>query len=93
MPTLAEFRTFVSDLEAGVFPPCFKDREAAAQHLVDDICLAPWETAQERAEAQRLVARLLKFGYVRRSQLPIKATAKLPPVISARMPAAALAPR
>jgi len=58
MPTLAEYSRFVEDLEHGHYPACFQDSGAAINHLVSDICTAPWETAAERDKAQGLVARL-----------------------------------
>ena len=63
MPTLADFTAFVTDMEKGNYPACFGDRTAAAKQLVDDICVAPWENAEQREAAQGLVARLERLRH------------------------------
>lgn len=71
MPTLAEFTAFVTDMEKGSYPVCFKDRSEAAKQLVGDICTASWETAELREEAQGLVAKLerLRRGGIDTTQI------------------------
>ena len=60
---LAFFNQAAAEIEKGRYLPGFPDR-AATRALVLLICGVPWRTAEERAEAQRLVARLerLRWG-------------------------------
>ncbi len=60
---LAKYTALVAEVESGNFPPCLKDRTAAVKRLVDDICSAPWESAERREAAQKLVARLERLRH------------------------------
>src|SRR5262245_50126188 len=57
------FTQFIEELEQGQYPPCFPDRTKASQTLVDEICGAPWQTAEERDKAQGLVIRLVRLTW------------------------------
>jgi hypothetical protein len=63
LTTLAKYRQAVQDLEAGKLPPGSHDRAAAIKSLVDQICGHPWATAEERSQAQSLVARLERMRW------------------------------
>jgi hypothetical protein len=61
MPTLANYRKSIEEIENGQWPSTSHDREAAVKALVDEICIRPWETPEEREQAQGLVARLYRL--------------------------------
>jgi hypothetical protein len=63
LTTLAEYKQGVEDLEAGKLPPGSRDRAATIQSLVDQISGHPWATAEERSQAQGLVARLERMRW------------------------------
>jgi hypothetical protein len=63
LTTLAEYSRAVEDLEAGRVPPGAHDRTAAIESLVDQIRGHPWATAEERSQAQGLVARLERMRW------------------------------
>ncbi len=60
---LEEFARRVEALEAGAGG----DR-AALERLIDDLCAGPWETPEQREEAQALVFRAWQLG--RRGRRP-----------------------
>jgi hypothetical protein len=55
---LQQLTQAVAELEAGRCPPGCPGRASATEELVARICGSPWQTAEERAAAQQLVARL-----------------------------------
>jgi len=57
---LGDFEGHAAEIEAGRFPACFPDREAAAAFLIDLVCSTPWETPEERSRAQSLVRRIAR---------------------------------
>jgi len=59
---IAKYTAFVTDMEAGTYPACLTDRNAAIKRLLEDICGFPWETAEQRESAQKLVARLERLA-------------------------------
>jgi hypothetical protein len=63
MPTLAEFRQLVEDMEKGQHPARFPDRATAINALVDEICGVPWNSVEEREKAQGLIRRLEKLKW------------------------------
>jgi hypothetical protein len=54
---LCRLTRLVEEMERGR-PPRFLDRATAISTLLDQILVAPWETAEERGQAQRLVTHL-----------------------------------
>lgn len=60
---LPHFTRLVEGIERGHHPPCFADRTEAIQALVGEICIAPWQTAEERDKAQGLVNRLVRLSW------------------------------
>jgi hypothetical protein len=65
-PALAECEKYVQAVEAGACPAGFCDSAEAREALVALICVAPWESSQEREKGQALVARLWWAGRGRR---------------------------
>ena len=55
--TLADAAKFVEEIENG--PQ--SNRESAVRYAMGVICVAPWQTHEERGQAQRLVARLYRL--------------------------------
>jgi hypothetical protein len=58
MGTLAEYQTLVERMEQGVHTATTQDRDTAIRSLMREICEAPWQREQDRAQAQALVFRL-----------------------------------
>ena len=67
---LALFTQATVETEKSTYPPGFPDRAAAIRVLVRLICGAPWQTAEERGEAQRLVARLERLRWAEEQKEP-----------------------
>ena len=67
---LARFTQATVEIEKGHCPPGFPDRAAAIRALVRLMCGAPWQTAEERGEAQRLVARLERLRWAEEQKEP-----------------------
>jgi hypothetical protein len=59
--SVAHFTRLVESLERGQHPPREPGRLAAATALLNEIFAAPWETPEEREQAQGLVARLKRL--------------------------------
>ena len=57
-PDLAQVDLFVQELEAGMVPAGFADRFSAARSLIEQFCNVPWQSKDEREQAQVLVLRL-----------------------------------
>jgi hypothetical protein len=53
----------VAEVEAGRCPAGYSDRTSALAGLVAELCGAPWKTAEERSQAQGLVARLERLRW------------------------------
>ena len=60
MTTLDEFKKSVDMVETGQCPTGFQDLNSAIESLLNEICIAPWTTPEERSKAQSLVIRLEK---------------------------------
>lgn len=58
---LPHFTRLVAAMEKGQYPPSFPDHAKAIQALVGEICIAPWQTAEDRNKAQGLVLRLTRL--------------------------------
>ncbi len=66
MSTFDRLKRGVEEMELGQFPPpsiSNSDRITAIKSRVDQVCSAPWTTAEERDKAQGLVARLERLKY------------------------------
>jgi hypothetical protein len=66
MFTFDQVKRAVEEMEQGKFPPpdiSNSDRIAAIKSLLDQVCSAPWTTAEEREKAQGLVSRLERLKY------------------------------
>ena len=59
MPTLAEYASFVTDMEKGKVPTNLKDSLDPIEDLIEAVCVEPWKTAGERDAAQVLIYRLI----------------------------------
>jgi hypothetical protein len=66
---LAFFAQAGAPIEKGTYPPGGPDRAASTRALVREICGAPWQTAEERREAQRL-ARLERLRWAEEQKEP-----------------------
>jgi hypothetical protein len=58
MGTLAEYQSLVERMEQRVYTVGAQDRDTAIRSLMREICEAPWQREQDRAQAQSLVFRL-----------------------------------
>ena len=67
---LAFFAQAAVQIEKGTYPPGGPDRAASIRALVREMCGAPWQTADERGEAQRLVARLERLRWAEGQKEP-----------------------
>jgi hypothetical protein len=57
----ADYTRLVSQIEAGNLSHAFASKEAI-DRLTAEICAAPYESSEEREEAQRLVFRLYRLS-------------------------------
>jgi hypothetical protein len=57
MRTLGEYSRLVSEIEQGRYPPGLDSKEAIDK-LIVEICVVPWKTPEESAQAQSLALRL-----------------------------------
>jgi hypothetical protein len=60
---LAECARLVEALEAGTVVGFAGGYRAALDRLIGDICVGPWESAEQRSGAQALVARLWRLTH------------------------------
>lgn len=63
MTTFEKLKRDVEELEMGRHPDRFPDRATAIKALEEEICLAAWQSAEERERAQGLVHRLARLKW------------------------------
>jgi hypothetical protein len=63
MKTLDDYERLTWELEAGQVPAGYPDLLTTVRKLVDEMRVAPWQTAAERTRAQLLVIRLERLTW------------------------------